>query len=298
MRIVVTGRDGQIVRALRERGTEFGHEIVALGRPEFDLAGESDVIAKLIEQARPDAIVAAAAYTAVDRAESEPELAAVVNVDGAVAVAEAAKALCVPLIHLSTDYVFDGTKHGPYSENDATSAIGVYGQTKLAGEKAVLAAHDNIAILRTAWVYSPFGANFATTMLRLAVDRDEVRVVSDQVGNPTSALDMADAIMAMTVNLASSPSPALRGVFHIAGAGEASWADFAEGIFTASTAAGGPAARVRRISTSEYPTPARRPANSRLDCSKLLARHGLGLPDWHSSIAPVVHRLIGAEPNQ
>jgi dTDP-4-dehydrorhamnose reductase len=291
MRIAVTGHEGQVVRSLLERGPAAGHDIIALGRPQLDLAGNPGDIIDVIGQAQPDAIVSAAAYTAVDRAETEQELALVINVSGAEAVARAANGLRVPLIHLSTDYVFDGSKSSPYREDDATSPTSVYGETKLAGERAVLEAHSNVAILRTAWVYSPFGSNFVKTMLRLAQDRDEIAVVDDQRGNPTSALDIADGILAIAANLAGSPALSLRGIFHMAGGGEASWAEFAEAIFSASAAVGGPACRVRRITTQEFPTPAKRPANSRLNSAKLAQAHGVRLPDWHQSAATIVARL-------
>jgi dTDP-4-dehydrorhamnose reductase len=294
MRIVVTGREGQVVRALIERGAALGHEVVARGRPELNLASEPQAIASAIEAARPEVIISAAAYTAVDKAENEPELAAVVNAGGAAAVARAAKAFGVPLIHLSTDYVFDGTKAEPYVEDDRTGPTGVYGQTKLAGEQGVIAAYENVAILRTAWVYSPFGTNFVKTMLRLASDREEIGVVADQIGNPTSALDIADGLLRVAANLAASTAPDLRGIFHMTGAGQASWAEFAEAIFAASAARSGPSARVRHIATTDYPTPARRPANSRLDCSKLAGAHGVRLPDWRHSAAIVVDRLVRA----
>ena len=292
MRIVVTGREGQVARSLAERGAATGHEIVLLGRPDLDLAGSvADIVASL-RAAAPQAIVSAAAYTAVDKAESEADQAFAVNADGAGAVARAAQALSVPLIHLSTDYVFDGTKDSPYREEDATAPTGVYGASKLAGEEAVLAAHHDVAILRTAWVYSPFGANFVKTMLRLADTRDEVGVVADQIGNPTSALDIADGVLAVASNLARNNADNLRGIFHMSGAGEASWADFAEAIFDASERAGGPSAAVRRIATANYPTPARRPANSRLDVSKLEREHGVRLPAWQQSVGQVVSRLL------
>jgi dTDP-4-dehydrorhamnose reductase len=292
MRIAVTGREGQVVRSLLERGPAAGHDIIALGRPQLDLAGNPDEIIDVIVQARPDAIVSAAAYTAVDRAETEPELALAINARGAEAVARAANRLTVPLIHLSTDYVFDGSKVSPYEEDDATHPTTVYGETKLAGERAVLEAHDNVTILRTAWVYSPFGANFVKTMLRLAQDRDVVGVVADQCGNPTSALDIADGILAVAVNLAGSRDASQRGIFHMTGSGEASWAEFAEAIFNASTTARGPACRVRRITTKEFPTPAKRPANSRLNSHKLARVHGVRLANWHQSTATIVARLI------
>ena len=291
MRIVVTGRQGQVARALDERGR--GHEVVLVGRPQLDLAGEPDAILKTIEKARPEVIVSAAAYTAVDQAESERDVAFAVNERGAAAVAKAAKQLRVPLIHLSTDYVFDGQKPGAYSEDDPTGPSGVYGASKLAGERAVLSEHDDVAVLRTAWVYSPFGANFVKTMLRLAGDRDEVRVVDDQRGNPTSALDIADGILDVAENLFASADPERRGLFHMTAAGEATWAEFAKAIFAASAELGGPSAAVVPITTPDYPTPAKRPANSRLDCRRIAEVHGVRLPDWRQSTKEVVARLIG-----
>jgi len=292
VRILVTGRDGQVARSLAERGAAGQHEIITLGRPELDLAGNPETITAAIEAATPDAIVSAAAYTAVDRAEAEPDLAFAVNERGAGAVAAAAAHLDVPLVHLSTDYVFDGAKTAPYAEDDATGPTGVYGSSKLAGEKAVLEAHPNSAILRTAWVYSPFGANFVKTMLRLATDREEVGVVSDQIGNPTSALDIADAVLRVLANLAAGCDPGHRGIFHLVGQGDASWADFAEAVFTTSASAGGPHASVRRIATADYPTPARRPANSRLDTCRIVERHGVSLPQWRTSLQGVVRRIV------
>lgn len=291
MRILVTGRKGQVARSLLERGPVAGHQVIALGRPDLDLAGSADAIAAAIEGERPEVIVSAAAYTAVDRAESEPELAFAINATGAGAVARAANRLGVPLVHLSTDYVFDGSKPSPYVEGDATGPTGVYGASKLAGEQAVLAAKPDSAILRTAWVYSPFGGNFVKTMLRLAADREEVSVVADQIGNPTSALDIADGVLAVAANLAGSDDPSLRGVFHMTAEGEASWANFAEAIFAASAETGGPSARVRPIATADYPTPARRPSNSRLDCSRIAAIHGVRLPPWRKSVRKVVRQL-------
>lgn len=292
MRIAVTGREGQVVRSLIERGAELSHEIVPVGRPELDLAGDVKAIREVLAHVRPDAIVNAAAYTAVDRAESERDLAFAINERGAGAVAGTASELGVPLVHLSTDYVFNGCNADPYVETDATGPSGVYGASKLAGEQAVLAATDNAAVLRTAWVYSPFGANFVKSMLRLAGDRDEIAVVADQLGNPTNALDIADGVLRVVDNLVGSDDRRQRGLFHMTAAGEASWADFAEAIFAASADAGGPSARVRRITTAEYPTPARRPANSRLDSSKLAEAHGVRLPNWTTSLPDVVQRLL------
>lgn len=291
MRIAVTGQAGQVVSSLVERGAAAGHTVIAIGRPRLDLADPSS-IRPALEAAAPDVIVSAAAYTAVDKAESERDLAQAINGRGAGLVADAARALGVPLVHISTDYVFDGTSDRPYTESDPTGPTGVYGASKLAGEQAVQAAHgDHSAILRVAWVYSPFGGNFVKTMLRLAGDRDEVSVVADQLGNPTSALDIADGILKVAMNLVANPDPALRGIFHMTASGEASWADFAEAIFASAAMRGGPTARVKRITTADYPTPATRPANSRLDCRRIAETHGIVLPHWRSSLETVVDRL-------
>lgn len=293
MRIVVTGGPGQLVLSLIERGAARDINVIAVGPPALDLASPDDeLIFAALAAARPDVIVNAAAHTAVDKAEGERDLAFAINAHGAGAVARAAVRLGVPLVHVSTDYVFSGDKPEPYTESDMPAPTGVYGASKLAGEQAVLASGADAAILRTAWVYSPFGANFIKTMLRLAETRDELGVVADQRGNPTSALDLADAVLTVADNLRTDVDPKLRGVFHATGSGEASWAEFATAIFAASAAQGGRLARVKPITTAEYPTPARRPANSRLDCSLLASRHGVRLPDWQASTNAVVARLV------
>lgn len=293
MRIAITGGPGQLVLSMTERGPPAGHAVIAIGPPDLDLAvpGDASVLAAL-DAARPDAIVNAAAHTAVDKAESERDLAFAINAAGAGAVARAAARLGVPLVHVSTDYVFAGDKAEPYAESDPTGPTGVYGASKLAGEEAVRSSGADAAILRTAWVYSPFGANFVKTMLRLAETRDEVGVVGDQHGNPTSALDLADAVIAVARRLAGGRDAGHRGVFHATGSGEGSWADLAEAVFAASAANRGPSARVRRIATADYPTPAKRPANSRLDCTALFERHGVRLPGWRDSVAAVTARLV------
>lgn len=295
MRIVVTGKTGQVSMSLVERAAEQGVSLLAVGRPEFDLADAEQGL-DAIAAAKPDVIVSAAAYTAVDKAESDAATASAVNADGAAALARLAASLGVPLVHLSTDYVFDGSKPTPYVESDPTNPLGVYGATKLAGEHAVAAATPNHAILRTAWVYSPFGTNFVKTMLRVGAERPELRVVDDQIGNPTSALDIAEAVLVVARNLHDRPDDAaLRGVFHLTGSGDASWADFASAIFAASAPLGGPSASVVRITTADYPTPARRPANSRLSCDKLNLVHGIVMPAWKSSAHAVVARLLGSK---
>jgi dTDP-4-dehydrorhamnose reductase len=292
MRIVVTGTKGQVVQALVETGAGGENEIIPVGLPELDLAKPS-TIEPAIRAARPDLIVSAAAYTAVDKAESEPELAHAVNAAGAGAVAAVAASLNIPIIHISTDYVFSGDKTTPYLEDDATGPISVYGHSKLAGEQRVADATANHVILRTAWVYSPFGANFVKTMLRLAETRPSLRVVGDQVGRPTSALDIAAAILAIADRLKQDTDPRLRGIFHLAASGEANWADFAREIFHGLYLRTGKQIDVESIATSEYPTPAKRPANSRLSTDKLKAIYNVVAPDWRVSTDVVLDRLIG-----
>ncbi|WP_417583114.1 dTDP-4-dehydrorhamnose reductase [Pelagibacterium sp.] len=298
MKLLVTGKAGQVVTALIERGATQGVEIVAMGRPELDLANPQEGLFR-IAVVKPDAIVSAAAYTSVDKAEAEADLAERINAHGPAALAQLAGELDIPIIHLSTDYVFDGSKLSPYVETDQTNPLGVYGATKLAGERAVASATDNHAILRTAWVYSPFGNNFLKTMLKLASTRPELRVVDDQHGNPTSALDIADAVIKVAGNLLARPDhQSLRGTFHLTGTGEVSWADFALEIFAQSARLGGPSANVRRISTVDYPTPAKRPANSQLDTTKLHSVHGITMPDWQSSTHNTIARLLAGAEDQ
>jgi dTDP-4-dehydrorhamnose reductase len=298
LRLAVTGREGQVVRALREAAVSHGVTVIALGRPGLDLERPDD-IAAVIAGARPDAVVNAAAFTAVDLAETEPERAMTINGTGAGAVAAAAKALNVPVIQLSTDYVFDGTKATPYIESDLALPTGVYGASKLAGEQAVAAAGANHAILRTSWVYAPHGKNFVLTMLRLGATRDMLTVVADQMGCPTYAPDIAAGIITVARNLLARPDDAdLRGIFHMAGGGETSWAGFAEAIFAAQAAAGGRPVHVQPVTTADYPTPARRPANSRLDCGKLGRLHAITLPHWHDSLAICMATLLTEGPRQ
>jgi dTDP-4-dehydrorhamnose reductase len=293
MRIAVTGNKGQVVSALLERGPLASVEIMAVGRPLLDLAEPNDLV-PVFAALRPDVIVSAAAYTAVDKAESEPELAFAINGEGAGAVARAAAAIGVPIIHISTDYVFDGSKSSAWTEADPVAPLGVYGASKLAGEQAVSASGARAAILRVAWVFSPFAANFVRTMLRLGESRDRIAVVADQLGAPTSAFDIADGILRVAANLAEASAPSrYEGLFHMgAGGPDASWADFAEAIFACSVGHGGKGPAIDRIGTQEYPTPAKRPANSRLDSAKLADIHGVALPDWRGAVTQVVDRIF------
>ncbi|UGX88265.1 dTDP-4-dehydrorhamnose reductase [Phyllobacterium meliloti] len=292
MRVVVTGREGQVARSLIERAALHPSvELLTLGRPDFDLA-KPDTIFDAIKTAKPDLVVSAAAYTAVDQAEDEPELSYAINAAGAGAVAEAAARAGAPVIHLSTDYVFAGEGEKPYTEADPTGPHGVYGRTKLAGEALVAAANSKHLILRTAWVYSPFGKNFVKTMLHLAASRDSLSVVSDQWGNPTSAIDIADGILCVAERLHVDPQFDAFGIYHLAGTGSTSWSNFARTIFQASQDAQGPFADVKDILTSEYPTKARRPLNSRLNTEKFHEMFGWKAPAWEQSTKSTVKRLL------
>lgn len=292
MKILVTGREGQVVTSLIERAAGRSDiQIVAVGRPDLDLL-DVDSIARAVDKAEPDVVVSAAAYTAVDQAEDERDAAFAVNARGAGAVAEAAAKAGAPVIHLSTDYVFPGTGDRAYAEDDATGPLSVYGQSKLESELAVAAANPKHVILRTAWVYSPFGKNFVRTMLRLAKDRPTLRVVGDQWGNPTSALDIADGVLRVAEQLVRGAPEGGFGTFHMVGTGDTNWAGFAERIFAASKAAGGPSASVEAITTADYPTKAVRPANSRLSTRKLARTYGITLPAWQASTKAVVERLV------
>lgn len=293
-RYLVTGQDGQVVRSLVERATRYQDiEVLPLGRPALDLS-QLDTIESAILGAKPHVIVSAAAYTAVDQAETDEAAAFAINAAAVGEIGRVAKALGISVVHLSTDYVFDGENASAYVETDTVNPLGVYGRSKLEGERLLAASGADHAILRTAWIYSPYGKNFLRTMLRLAETRDDLDVVADQIGNPTSALDIADAVFKVGNNLLASDNARLRGVFHMTGSGDASWADFASEIFAVSGKRNGPTANVHPIKTAEYPTPAKRPQNSRLHCSKLAANHGITMPDWQTSMSEVVPRLLTA----
>ena len=292
MRIAVTGRFGQVARSLVERGPNANMEVLTLARPAIDLTRPHD-LTDALAALRPQAVVSAAAYTAVDLAESEPQLAYQVNATGAEALARATALLQIPIVHLSTDYVFDGTLDRPYCEDDPPCPINVYGSSKLRGEQLVAAANPDHVILRTAWIYSPYGKNFVRTMLSLAGTRNEISVVSDQRGTPTNALDIADGIFNVLRNLAARPDDAaIRGVFHMTSGGETNWAEFAMAIFAHSATRTGPFSQVKSIASSAYPTAARRPANSRLDSTRLARSHGVTLPPWRDSIPETISRIL------
>lgn len=289
MKILVTGRDGQVARSLAERGSD--RDLIFAGRPDLDLSDPVS-IERTILAVKPDLIVSAAAYTAVDQAEDEAELAMAVNGVAPGAIGAAAAKVGAGVIHLSTDYVFDGTKQGPYREDDPVAPLGVYGRSKLAGEQALAASGARHVILRTAWVYSPFGKNFLKTMLALAGSRDTLSVVADQHGCPTGALDIADAVLQIAGSWRDYPDSALDQVYHYSGKGVTHWADFARAIFAESAKLGGPTAEVIDITSDAFPSKVTRPKNSALDNSRITERLGVRPRDWREAIRPVVRSVV------
>ena len=289
--LLVLGGEGQVARELAAIAPAEGWTVTRVGRAQADLSTAE--IAPLLAAHRPALVVNAAAYTAVDRAETEPAAARALNADLPARAARACAEAGTPLVHISTDYVFNGSKPQPYVEDDPLSPLGVYGATKADGERAVQAAGGRAAVVRTAWVYGAEGANFVRTMLRLAGSRDELGVVGDQHGNPTWSQDVARACLKLGDRLCGGDRDA-QGVFHAAGEGDTTWAGFAAAIFAESARRGGPSARVRPITTAEYPTPAQRPANSRLDCARLARAVGWRPGPWLGSLKQTLSRLLSA----
>jgi dTDP-4-dehydrorhamnose reductase len=291
-RIFVVGEHGQVAQMLGRECATRGHAVRLAGRAIADIT-DPLALSAAVADFQPELVINAAAYTDSDKAEDEMDQAFLLNRDGAANVAVAAANVRAPLIHISTDYVFDGSKPSPYVETDAPNPIGAYGASKLAGEAAIAAVGKNYVIIRTSWVYSPTGSNFVKTMLRLASQRDEVGVVDDQWGAPTSAGDLAKAIVSIgEALLTASDRSKLIGIYHASGAGETTWYRFARAIMKGSADKGGPSCRVRPITTREYPTRVNRPANSCLDCSKLARVYGIRMPAWESSLDICLDQMI------
>lgn len=290
--ILITGASGQLgdalVKLCRERGIAF----TAVARPEFDFE-RPETIEACFAAAQPDIVINAAAYTAVDKAETDQDAAKAGNHTGPLALARLCEAAEIPFIHVSTDYVFDGDKGAPYVETDPTSPTGVYGATKRDGEEAILATGAKAVILRTAWVYAAHGKNFARTMLNAGRKMPVLRVVADQRGTPTAAPDLATAILAIVEKLrATGWRPEYRGIFHATGAGETTWHGFATAIFAEAAKHGYKAPQVQAIATADWPTPTRRPPDSRLNCSKLAHIFGVAMPDWQATLPEIVNSLL------
>lgn len=303
LKIVIVGRNGQLAWEANQRFLGLG-QIISVGRPEFDLA-DLDGMRTEIRRLKPSVLVNAAAYTAVDQAESEPEAAMKINSEAPAVMAEESKRLGALFVTYSTDYVFDGKSASPYNENDSTAPLNVYGASKLSGEQAVEAIGGNHLIFRTSWVYGARGKNFLKTMVKLAAERPELRIVNDQVGAPTWSRDLADAtrkIIEQLVTQSASEKVSIaealgdrRGIYHMTAGGSVSWCGFAAAIVNEMgkrALSKGSLAKVMPIPTSEYPTPARRPHNSRLCNDKLSNAFGVTLPPWRASLAAVMDELV------
>lgn len=290
MKLLLLGKDGQVGRELQRALAPLG-SVTALGRAEADFS-RPQTLRGALEGYEADVVVNAAAYTAVDKAEAEPDLARAVNTESVGVLAELAAARGSWLVHYSTDYVFDGLSERPYREDDATAPLGVYGFTKRDGELAIATSGARHLIFRTCWVHGVHGANFARTMLRLARERDTLRVVADQVGAPTSAELIADVTAAALQRTSDGAS----GLYHLAAAGVTSWHGYAQSVVKEALALGAPLAakpdRIVPIATADYPTAARRPANSRLDTAKLSRQFDLAMPDWREGVRRTVGELV------
>lgn len=278
MKILVFGKTGQVATELQRQA-----DVRALGREQADLSDPA-ACAAIIRDSDAEVVINAAAYTAVDRAEQEEDLATVINGRAPAVMAAAAADRGIPFLHISTDYVFDGTGQRAWAPTDRLSPQNAYGRSKLVGEQGIRNAGGAFAILRTSWVFSAHGANFVKTMLRLSETRDALNVVDDQIGGPTSAADIATALLTMADAMANGRDG---GVFHFAGVPAVSWKDFAAEIFLQSDRA----VEVTGIPTSDFPTPAVRPLNSRMDCSDLEKQFGIQAPDWRSALASVLNDL-------
>lgn len=291
MKILLIGRHGQVAQALQRSLAPLG-DLSVLGSEQLDLQDVA-AIRREVRALRPALIVNAAAHTAVDLAQSEPDQAFAINATAPGVLAEEAAALGAPLIHYSTDYVFDGSKPVPYLESDAPNPLGVYGQSKLAGERAIQAVGGQHLILRTSWVYSTQGRNFLLTMQKLLAERDELKVVNDQIGAPTWAASIAEATAAL-VRRWQAGAPGAWGLYHFSAGGETSWFGFAEAIAAHLATQNRLRARLLPIPSSDYPTPAPRPLNSRLDCSRLQREWGVALPGWRAALG----QCLASTPNR
>ncbi|MEJ2229019.1 MAG: dTDP-4-dehydrorhamnose reductase [Alphaproteobacteria bacterium] len=289
MRIAVIGKSGQLARCLAETApTEM--EVAYFGRAEMDIAQPETNFAALTAY-RPDLLINASAYTAVDKAESDREAAFALNEHGPARLAKFASELGIPLIHVSTDYVFDGAASRPYTEDDPTAPLNVYGESKLAGEQAVVRICPRHIIIRTSWLYSAYGHNFVKTMLRLGSEKDVLRIVADQRGRPTSTHELARVIWIIVQAIHDAPHSVPWGLYHYADAGEASWADFAEAIFAASKPQLPNVPKIERITTAEFPTPAPRPLHSVLDSTKIERAFNIQAQPWTESLKEILARI-------
>ncbi|MEJ6783641.1 dTDP-4-dehydrorhamnose reductase [Aminobacter sp. Piv2-1] len=289
MKMLVTGTSGQLARALAARAATAGVEIICVGRPDLDLEDPAS-FAPVLQAVVPDLVINAAAHTAVDQQEDEPDRAFRINAEAPAELARLARLRRIPLVQVSTDYVYDGRSPRPYVETDPTNPQTIYGRSKLAGEEAVRAGNPDHMVVRTAWVVSPYGHNFVKTMLRLAQTRDRLQVVADQFGNPTEAHDIADGLLAAAlVRLREGGFP--QGLYHLAGRGRASWCELARHVMATSKAIGGPWAEVEPIGSDEWPAKAPRPANSELNSDAFNRDFGYRAGEWRERVEGVVRGI-------
>jgi len=291
MKFLLLGGSGQVGTELRGLSLPHDVEVVAPDRSKLDLA-DVTAIARVIAAGPWSAVINAAAYTEVDRAESEEATAFAINAAVPSRLASETAQRGIPLIHISTDYVFDGRKGAPYVEQDAVAPLNVYGRSKLAGERGVCAASKQHIVLRTSWVYSPYGKNFVKTMLRLAGERERLTVVDDQRGCPTAARDIAQACLDIAIRCASEPTEAPYGLYHFAGTGDATWFEFAQKIVELAAAPLGWTPRVEPIRTIDYPTPAQRAADTRLNCAAMARTFGIRPRPWREALAETIDRIL------
>jgi dTDP-4-dehydrorhamnose reductase len=290
--ILITGASGQLGDALSKLCAARSIPFKAVARPEFDFE-QPETIAACFATVKPELVINAAAYTAVDKAETDMEAAIAGNYTGPLALAELCAGADIPFIHVSTDYVFDGDKGAPYVETDATNPTGMYGATKRDGEEAILATNTKAVILRTSWVYAAHGKNFVRTMLNAGRKMPLLRVVADQRGTPTAAPDLAAAILGIAGKIGKTGwQPEYKGIYHATGSGETTWHGFATAIFAEAAKHGYQAPEVQPITTADWPTPTRRPPDSRLDCSKLARVFSVTMPDWRESLPGIVTGLL------
>jgi dTDP-4-dehydrorhamnose reductase len=289
--ILVLGRSGQVAKSFVDAAELLPVRLTAVGRPSFDITQLAEVRASL-NNAMPDIVINAAAYTAVDKAETDEEAAKLINAIAASKIAEATKEMNIPLIHISTDYVFDGRKKTPYVECDETSPQNVYGQTKLLGEKWVLQENPQSMIARTSWIYSKYGTNFVKTMLRLGQERSEISIVADQFGSPTSAFDLAYGLLCSAIKIVNEPQEEMFGIFHASGRGSATWFDFADYAFYFAQSNSFESPKIIPVNSEKFKTVARRPSNSRLLTSKFERVFKHRFPYWTSSLEGVVRDIL------
>lgn len=291
LKILVTGAQGQVGKELTHIADDKGYNVFAASRAELDITQEIKVT-DYINQLQPDIVINAAAYTAVDKAENEQDLAFAINRNGAKNLALACKKQNIPLLHISTDYVFDGSKSEAYNENDSVSPLGIYGESKWQGEEVIRHNLQNYIILRVAWVFGAQGSNFVKTMLRLGKERDELNVVADQYGGPSPAKNIASTLIVLAEQYQQNNSLTW-GTYHYCGSPKTSWYDFAKEIFEQGFETGllNKQVKVKPITTAEYPTVAKRPANSMLDCSKLKSTFGIEMPEWKNALKQVLAEL-------